>query len=119
MLRDSIARFFKVDSLIGNLTGFVETRIELLKIEAKEELSKGLSNVIIFLLLTFVFALVIVFISVAGALMIGKQIGNDVGGFAIVSGVYLVLGLVLVLKRDALIKVLEEKLALMFKKKKR
>jgi hypothetical protein len=41
MLRDSIAKFFKVDSLISHLTGYIETRVEILKIEAKEELSKG------------------------------------------------------------------------------
>jgi uncharacterized membrane protein YqjE len=118
MLRDSIAKFFKVDSFINNLTGYLETRIELLKVEAKEEFSKGLSNVIIFLLLAFVFALVIVFFSVAIALVLGEYIGNR-AGFAIVAGVYLILGVALTLKRNSLIQSLEKKIALMFNKKKR
>jgi uncharacterized membrane protein YqjE len=118
MLRDSIAKFFKVDSFINNLTGYLETRIELLKVEAKEELSKGLSNVLVFLLLAFVFALVIVFFSVAIALVIGEYLGNR-SGFAIVGGIYLVLGIVLAVKRNSLIQSLENKIALMFKKKKR
>jgi uncharacterized membrane protein YqjE len=117
MLRDSIARFFKVDSLISNLTGYVETRIELLKVEAKEELSKGLSNVIVFLLLAFVFALVVVFISVSLAFLIGVWVGV-IGGFAIVAGIYLLAGIILVVKREPLTKTLEKKIASMFKKKK-
>lgn len=117
MLRDSITKFFKVDSLISNLTGFVETRIELLKIEAKEELSKGLSNVIIFLLLAFVFAAAIIFISVAFAIVIGKQTGL-VAGFAIVAGVYLIIGFILTLRRDSLVRALEKKIAVMLNKKK-
>jgi hypothetical protein len=117
MLRDSIARFFKVDSLISNLTGYVETRIELLKVEAKEELSKGLSNVIVFLLLAFVFALVVVFISVSLAFLIGAWAGV-IGGFAIVGGIYLLAGIILVVKREPLTKALEKKIASMFKKKK-
>lgn len=118
MIRDSIAKFFKVDSLISNLTGYIETRVELLKVEAKEELSKGLSNVLVYLLLAFVFALVIVFLSVALALKIGERVGGF-GGFAIVAGVYLLAGTGLVLYRDALTKKVEKKVSAMFNKKKR
>jgi uncharacterized membrane protein YqjE len=118
MIRDSIARFFKVDSLISNLTGYIETRLELLKVEAKEELSKGLSNVLVYLLLAFVFVLVIVFISVAIALVIGERLG-PFAGFGIVAGFYLILGLGLLLSRDALIQKLEKKISSMFNKKKK
>ena len=36
-----------MDSLIENITGYVETRIELMKIEMKEELAKGLSKLLV------------------------------------------------------------------------
>ena len=117
MFRDSISKFFKVDSLIGNLTGYVETRIELLKIEVKEDISRGLSNIIVFLLLAFVFAVFIVFISVAIALAIGESIGGF-AGFAIVSGFYLLLGGALVLSRASLIKKLDNVISTELKKKK-
>jgi uncharacterized membrane protein YqjE len=117
MIRDSIAKFFKVDSLISNLTGYIETRVELLKIEAKEELSKGLSNVLVYLLLAFVFALVIVFISVAVALVIGDRIGSF-AGFSIVGGFYLLVGMVLMKYRETLVQKIEKKVSVMFNKKK-
>lgn len=117
MFRDSISKFFKVDSLISNLTGYVETRIELLKIEIKEELSKSLSTVIVFLLMAFVFGVFIVLISVAVAMQISTQWGGF-AGFAIVSGFYLILGIVLLASRATIIKKLEQKLSSLFKKKK-
>jgi uncharacterized membrane protein YqjE len=117
MIRDSLAKFFKVDSLIGNLTGYVETRIELLKIEAKEEFSKGLSNVLVYILLAFVFALVVVFLSVAIALKISENLGG-LAGFGIVAGFYLILGVVLFYVRETMIKNLEKKISSTLKKKK-
>jgi hypothetical protein len=118
MLRDSIAKFFKVDSLISNLTGYVETRIELLKVEAKDELSKGISNIVVYLFLAFVFAVVVIFISVALALLIGLKTGT-IAGFAIVAAIYLLAGVVLTAKRESLIQSLEKKIAAVFRKEKR
>jgi uncharacterized membrane protein YqjE len=118
MLRDSIAKFFKVDSLISNLTGYIETRIELLKVEAKEEFSKGLSNVLIFVLLAFVFAVFIVLFSVAVAMELSEHLGGF-AGFAIVSAFYLLLGVVLVLSRETLTKKLEKKISTAFNKKRK
>jgi hypothetical protein len=117
MLGNSIAKFFKVDSLISNLTGYVETRIELLKVEAKEEMSKGLAKVILFLLLAFVFALVLIFISIGLALVLTEKIGAF-AGFGIVAGVYLVVGVVLLLTRENLTKNLEGMIKEMLSKKK-
>lgn len=118
MLGNSIAKFFKVDSLISNLTGYVETKIELLKVEAKEEVSKGLSQVIIFLLLAFVFALVIIFLSVGIALLLTTRWGAF-AGFGAVAGFYLLIGVVLLLNRESLNKTLEKKIAELLSKKKK
>ena len=117
MLRDSIAKFFKVDSLIGNLTGYVETRIELIKVEAKEELAKGLSQVLVYILIAFVFALVIVFISVAVGLELAEAIGG-LWAFAIVSGFYLIVGIFLMIFFEPLRLKLEQKISVALKTKK-
>ena len=118
MLRDSIAKFFKVDSLIGNLTGYVETRIELVKVEAKEELAKGLSTVIVFLLLAFIVALVIVFVSVGIALRVGEALGN-LAAFSIVAAFYAIAAGIVAWKREEISRSLETKFNQMLNKKKR
>lgn len=117
MIRDSLAKFFKVDSMIDNLTGYVETRVELLKLEAKEEISKQAANAIVYGTVLFVFALVLVFFSVAIALTIGEHLGN-LAGFSIVAGFYLIAGTIILLNRGKLLRSIEQKIALKLKKKK-
>ncbi len=116
MIRDSLAKFFKVDSLISNLSGYVETRIEILKIEAKEEFSKGLSSVILYLSLAFVFALVIVFFSAGLALVLSEKLGAMMG-FGIIAAFYLVVGICILLNREKIISSLERKIKASIKKK--
>ena len=93
MLKDSILKFLKLESLIENLTGYVETRIELTKMEIREDLAKGLSNFLLFILLGVVFTLFVILISIAVAHLIAKSTGA-VGGFAIVAGLLLITGVI-------------------------
>jgi len=116
MFKDTISKFFKIDSLISNLTGFVETRVELLKIEVKEDLAKGLAKAVSYLMIAFVSALFLSFISVAIALLLGQRLGNF-AGFSIVAGVYLVIALILWFSREKLTKTFEARFAIMLRKK--
>jgi hypothetical protein len=117
VLKDSILKFLKLDSLIENLTGYVETRIELTKMEIREDLSRGLSKFLLFILLGVVFTLFVILISIAIAHLIAKSTGAF-GGFAIVAGFYLLLGLLLFAFRGAIVEKLQEQLVQIMKKKK-
>lgn len=117
MFKDSILKFLKLDSLIENLTGYVEARIELTKMEIREEIAKGLSKVLLFILMGAVFTLFIVLISVAVAHLIAKSIGAF-GGFAVVAGFYLLLGLLLFAFRGVISEKLQEHFVHVMKKKK-
>ena len=118
MLKDSILKFLKLDTLIENLTGYVETRIELTKMEIREEVAKGLSKVALFMLMGAVFTLFVVLISVAIAHLIAKSVGAF-GGFAIVAGFYLLLGLLLFGFKNAISEKLQDYLVHQMKKKKK
>jgi uncharacterized membrane protein YqjE len=117
VLKDSILKFLKLESLIENLTGYVETRIELTKMEIREDLAKGLSNFLLFILLGVVFTLFVILISIAVAHLIAKSIG-PVAGFAIVAGFYLLLGLLVFAFRGAIVEKLQKQLIQIMKKKK-
>ena len=84
-----------MDSLIDNVTGYVEARIELMKIEIKEEVAKGLAKALVTVVMIAVFTLFVLLISVAVAYKVGESIGMF-GGFAIVASFYLFLGLLVV-----------------------
>ena len=117
MLKETLSKFFKVDSLLSNLTGYVETRVELLKVEVKEDLSKGLAQAIAYLFIFFVFAVFLIFLSVGAALWLGSSVG-PVLGFCIISVVYLIIGTILWFSRARIIEDLETRLSVMMKKKK-
>ncbi len=117
MLKDSVLKFLKLDSLIENVTGYVEARIELTKIELKEDVAKTLSKVLLFMLMGAVFTLFIVLISVAVAHLLAQSVGAF-GGFAIVAGFYLLISLLVFVFRDAIGEKLQGYLVEVMKKKK-
>lgn len=109
MLKDSLVKLLKLDGLIDNVTGYVEARIELMKLEIKEDLSKTLAKLAMVIVLVFAFSLFMLLLSMAVAYKIGERVGAF-GGFAIVAGFYFVLILILVLFRDAISGALEKQL---------
>jgi uncharacterized membrane protein YqjE len=117
MLRDSLSKFFKVDNLISNLTGYIETKVELIKVEAREDLAEGLGKAATYLIILFVFSLVVLFLSLGVAVALANVVG-DFWGYGIVAGFYLMIGIVLFAKRDSLNKGFEKKLLKNLKKKK-
>jgi uncharacterized membrane protein YqjE len=117
MLKDSLIKFFKLNDIASNLTGYIETRMELLKIEIREDIAKGMSRVIVFILMAFVFTLFVFFVSMAAAYKLGEFAGQF-GGFAIIAGIYLLVALVLFLARERLTRVIEKQIQDITKKRK-
>ncbi|HET9487504.1 MAG TPA: phage holin family protein [Chryseosolibacter sp.] len=117
MFKDTFSKFFKIDSLLSNLTGYVEARVDLLKVEVKEDLTKALAQAVAYLFIAFIFALFLTFVSIAVALLLSASLGRF-AGFSIVGGVYLIIGSILWLSREKLISKLETRFALLFRKKK-
>lgn len=117
MLREGLSKFFKIDNLVANLTGYVETKIELMKIEAKEEIASGASKAIFYGLLAFVAALVIILLSVGAAIAL-TALWGPMAGFGIIAGMYAVIGIILFVQRDKLMAKLEQDISKGLKKKK-
>ena len=116
MLKETLSKFFKVDSVLSNLTGYVETRVELLKMEVKEDVAKSLAKAVAYLFLAFILALFITFVSIGVALFLGARLGNF-AGFSIVGLIYLIIGLIIWFSREKLIENLEKRFTFMLRKK--
>lgn len=98
MLKDSILKFLKLDGLISSLTDYVESRVEVLKYEIKQDVAKAASRIALVLVLAGFFSLFIFFLSVTVALLLAERWGT-VGGFGAVTGFYLLIVLVLLIFR--------------------
>jgi len=118
VLKDTILKFLKLDSLIEHLTGFVETRIELMKVEVQEELARVLSRALVFMVISSVLTLFILLFSMAVSYEIGERLGNF-WGFTLVAGFYLVIGLVIFLFRAQIFERVEETLEEIMQRKKK
>lgn len=87
-IRDSVFKFLRIDHLVDNLSGYVEARVELLKIEIREDVAKVLARgmmVIIILLMSLLFLL---FFSVGLAHFLNSYFEAAYIGYWIVSGIY-------------------------------
>lgn len=109
MLKDALLKLFKLDGLVNTLTGYVETRIELLKYEIKEDMAKAIARLSLVLLTAMFFTFFMLFFSVSVAIKIGEALGTF-AGFGIVAGFYLLLMLIIIIFRSSISKSLEEKI---------
>jgi uncharacterized membrane protein YqjE len=118
VLKEGIAKFLKLDSLVSHLTGYVEARFELIKYEFKEDASKVLAKAAVYAMVVFAAAFFLLFISVALALWLTAYFGQ-VGAFATVAGVYLIVVIVILLNKERLSSGIEEKIKVMLKQTKK
>lgn len=118
MLKESLLKLFKLDGLLSNVTGYVEARIELMKLDIKEDLARGLAKMAVFVVLGFALMLFVLLISMAIAFKIGESLGNF-SGFGIVAVGYFLIGCILYLLRDSITASLEKQLTELLNKKKK
>lgn len=91
--------FFKLlgmDALIDNLKGYVETKIELLKIEVQEKLTTLITVVLVLFCVAIFGVSAFFFLNVALALFLNQVLNSGFLGFVILGCFYLLILVVLV-----------------------
>ncbi|NOT75029.1 MAG: phage holin family protein [Cyclobacteriaceae bacterium] len=114
----SILKFLKLDSLIQNLTGFVETRIELMKIEVREDLAKAVSRALMMAVFFLVGFLFLIFFSIGLAHFLNKFFEDSYAGYWTVASIYLATFLVLLVSRKGIFQYFEKQMTELMKRKK-
>jgi uncharacterized membrane protein YqjE len=110
-IKDALARFFRLDNLAEDLSGYVEARVELLKLEVREEVAKAMTRVMVLGVIVLLCILFIVFLSIGLALYINQFFEEKSIGFFLLSGFYLLLVLLSFGFRKRLFHSLEKLLA--------
>ena len=83
--------FLHVDSIVKNLTGLVEKRVELFKIEFKEDAAKAGAKVIVLLISLISSFMAILFISFGLGFALGEWLNNTMAGFLLIGGFYVLI----------------------------
>lgn len=117
-IKETIFKLLRIDNLVDNISGYVETRVKILKIEIKEDvarvLSKGLvSGSMIIIGLIFLF-----FISIGFAQFLNIYFEDSFKGYLIVAGIYLVILIVFLIFRKTIDKKFQRYFSEMIKKDK-
>lgn len=101
-LIETILKFLKVENLVHNLTGFVETKVELFKIEIREEVAKVTSMALMIGLVLLLALLALLFFSFGLAGYLNSTSESVHLGYWIVAGGYTVIGLILLIFRKSI-----------------
>jgi uncharacterized membrane protein YqjE len=116
---ESILKFLKLDSLVQHVTGYVEARIELMKVEIREDLAKSMARAIVLVTLILVSFLFLLFLSIGLAHFITSYTQVAYIGYWSVAGIYGLLFLLLFLFRQPIYDSFERKFIEAIKQKKK
>jgi Fe2+ transport system protein B len=97
--------FAKAEQLAGHVKEYVNTKIELAKLSIAEKSSQVIANLVAGFIVAIVFIFFLVFASVAAAYALSEWIGKTYAGFLIISGCYLVIGMLVWAGRIRLIQI--------------
>lgn len=96
---ETILKFLKIEGLVQNLTGFVEAKIELFKLEIREEVAKVTSTALMVATVILLGLLALFFFSFGLAGYLNSLYESTHAGHWIVAGIYTILGLILLIFR--------------------
>jgi len=94
--KSRLFKFLKIDSIIENLTGLIDARLALAKLEIKEEVAKIGARIIAGVVISFLAVLIIIFFNFSAATFINSMLDSRWAGYAIVTGFYLIILVLLV-----------------------
>jgi len=96
--------YAKIEDLADTAKEYINTRVESIKLTVAEKTSVVIANAVTVLAVAFVFFLFIIFGSVALSFGLGEWIGKTWAGFLIVAGLYLLIGIVVWIGRERIIR---------------
>ena len=92
-------KLLKLDNLIEHLSGYVEDKIDLVKIELKEELALAIAKIIITMVMVVFVLFALLFASITLAIYLNTLLQSNLAGYGIVASFYLVLFIIVFLAK--------------------
>jgi hypothetical protein len=108
-LKEILLKFFKLDSIVENLNGYLESRVALVKMEIREEVANVLSRGLIVLIMFLTGFLFVLFMSLGLAEYLNARFGGEYIGFISVGGLYGFILLMMIVFRKSLLRAFEKK----------
>lgn len=116
-IKDSLIKFLRLDNLIDNLSGYVEARIDLLKIEIREDVAKVLAQGLVITAVLLLALMFLLFFSIGLANYLNTFFIDTYTGYWIVAGIYGIPGLLFLLFKKKISNYFEHKMMEIIKSK--
>lgn len=92
------------DKLLDSLSGYLETKIELIKLDIEHEVQKLITKAVLIVFMGLAISLAVVLLSVGASLLINELLESEFLGLVIISAGYLLIAYLVYLRRDAILK---------------
>lgn len=116
-ISEAILKFFRLENVFQHLTGYVETKIELVKVEVREDVSKMLSQTLVGMGLFLIFFLFLIFLSLGLAELINHYFEDSYAGPLIMAGFYALTLAILIAFRKNIVRYAESQFSEIIKRK--
>lgn len=93
-----------VEELFDKLKDYIDTTVDLFKLKSIKKVSGFLSTFTVAIILMGIAFLVVMFLSIGFALLIGAWLGKMYYGFFVMGGIFIIIGLVLYSQRKKTVK---------------
>lgn len=93
-----------VEELFYKLKEYADVRLNLFKLKAISKISDFFSTLTVIITLLVLLFLIVICFTIGIALLLGAWLGHSYYGFFIVSGLYIITGLILYSRRDKFLK---------------
>lgn len=90
----------KTESLISNLMGYIDTRIDLLKLEIQTKLKNGFVGLMRAIVLGFAALMAVIFLNIFIGLLLNDLLDSHFWGFGIVTLFYIILLVIFIMGID-------------------
>ena len=90
VIKEKILKLLKLENLFESVSGYVESKFELFKMEIREEVIAIVARILVFVIIGLCFLLFLILASIGLAYYLGTLVGMT-GGIMIVAGFYLLL----------------------------
>jgi uncharacterized membrane protein YqjE len=88
------------DSLMGNLMGYLDTRIDLVRLETQEKVKHAFVGTVHGVAMALIGLMFLIFLSVFAGLALNAALDSSFWGFGLVAGLYLVLLIIFIVGVD-------------------
>lgn len=101
-------KFFEIDKLVASLQGYIETKIELVKLDAKDELQLLVARIFVIAILVFAALMTLLFLSLGLSQFFNQVLKSTIYGYMIMGAVYLMVFIVLIGNKDRILQKVSE-----------